>query len=73
MIINSAYRQMQDEYPQFDELEWGKRIKYLIGDIIRNARRNKFRRGRINSENLQKPTTRGRPRFYNNKRVKHIT
>ena len=35
---------IQKEYPPLDIIEWGQCIKALIGDIIRNRRRNMFRK-----------------------------
>jgi len=34
----------QKEYPPLDTTEWGRSIKALIGDIIRNRRQNMFRK-----------------------------
>ena len=41
------------EYPQFDAPEWGKKIRTVMGDIIRNKRRHMFREAR--KENPQAP------------------
>src|SRR5947207_5966935 len=38
--------EIQMEYPQFDAPEWGKRIRTVMGDIVRNKRRRMFREAR---------------------------
>jgi len=51
---------VQKEYPRFEAPEWGRRIRDVIGDIIRNRRRRAFEQERKDHPDVVS-RKRGRP------------